>query len=59
MQSHRSICEVLQVLNISLTDKTNLRDSLKKLNFKKTKNYLDLISQDYLMFNNLPILKGD
>ena len=34
MKLERSIYEVLQILGISLTDKTNLRDILDKSNFK-------------------------
>src|SRR5690606_9669779 len=38
MKLERSTYEILQILSISLTDKTNLRDLLPKLNFKMTKN---------------------
>ena len=37
MQLNRSTYEVLQILSISLTDKTNLRDLLDKTNFNDVK----------------------
>jgi hypothetical protein len=58
MQLNRSTYEVLQILSITLTDKTHIQDSLIKLNFKMTKNVLGLMSQIYLIFNNVPILMG-
>ena len=39
MKLERSIYEVLQILGISLTDKTHLRDLLDKLNFKNDKDH--------------------
>ena len=52
MQLDRSTYEVLQILSISLTDKTHLREtSLIKLNFKMTKNDSDQMGQVYLIFN--------
>ncbi len=38
MQLKRSTYEVLQILSISLTDKTHLRDLLDKTNFKDVKD---------------------
>lgn len=37
MQLKRSVCEVLQILSIPLTDKTNLRDLFDKANFNDVK----------------------
>ena len=39
MQLDRSIYEILQILSISLTDKTHLKDLSTKLNFNITKNF--------------------
>ena len=39
MKLERSIYEVLQILGISLTDKTHLRDLFDKLNFKNDKDH--------------------
>lgn len=58
MQLDRSIYEVLQILSISLTDKTRLKDLSTKLNFNMTKNFSALMSQFYLMFNLSLIFMG-
>ena len=58
MQLDRSIYEVLQILSISLTDKTRLKDLFDK-NFNMTKNFSALMSsQFYLMFNLSLIFMG-
>lgn len=54
MELDRSTYEVLQILSISLTDKTHLKDLI----FNMTKNDATLMSLVYLIFNNLPILMG-
>lgn len=41
MQLNRSTYEVLQILSISLTDKTHLRDLFDKTNFNEVKEQLD------------------
>ena len=38
MKLKRSTCEVLQILSISLTDKTHLRDLFDKTNFNDVKD---------------------
>ena len=47
MQLKRSTYEVLQILSISLTDKTPLRDLFEKTNFNNVKEL------DYLLFEGL------
>lgn len=47
MQLKRSIYEVLQILSISLTDKTHLRDLFDKTNFNDVKEH------DYPYFEGL------
>ena len=49
MKLERSIYEVLQILGISLTDKTNLRDLFDKSNFKNVKDRYD--SSEPNLFN--------
>jgi len=58
MQLNISTYEVLQILSISLTDKTISETSSAKLNFNIIKNVLGLTSQVYLIFNNVPFLMG-
>ena len=47
MQLKRSTYEVLQILSISLTDKTPLRDLFEKANFNNVKEL------DYLLFEGI------
>lgn len=49
MRLERSIYEVLQILGISLTDKTNLRDLFDKPNFKNVNILFD--SSEPNLFN--------
>ena len=49
MRLERSIYEVLQILGISLTDKTHLRDLFDKSNFKNVKEQYD--SSEPYLFN--------
>ena len=49
MRLERSIYEVLQILGISLTDKTHLRDLFDKSNFKNVKEQYD--SNEPNLFN--------
>ena len=49
MRLDRSIYEVLQILGISLTDKTHLRDLFDKSNFKNVKEQYD--SSEPNLFN--------
>ncbi len=49
MKLGRGICEVLQILGISLTDKTHLRDLFDKSNFKNVKDFYD--SSEPNLFN--------
>ena len=49
MSLERSVYEVLQILGISLTDKTHLRDLLDKLNSENVKEQYD--SSEPNLFN--------
>lgn len=52
MKLNRSTYEVLQILSISLTDKTHLSDLFEKTNFNDVKEQLNpLIPVIYLIFN--------
>lgn len=53
-----STYEVLQILSISLTNKTCLKDLFNKTIFNMTMNDSDQMDQVYLIFNNVPILMG-
>ena len=58
MQAGRSTYEVRQVLSISLTDKTLIRELFDKKNFNTTKNNVALMNQVYRMIFNRPIFYG-
>lgn len=49
MQLKRSTYEVLQILSISLTDKTNLRDLFDKTDFNDIKELDYPLLKDYLI----------
>ena len=51
MRLDRSIYEVLQILGISLTDKTHLRDLFDKSNFKNVKEQYDSSEPNLFNFN--------
>ena len=53
MELELSIYEVLQILGISLTDKTNLRDLFDKSNFKNVNVLYD--SSEPGLFNFYPV----
>ena len=53
MKLERSIYETLQILGISLTDKTHLRDLFDKSNFKNIKELNDSSESNLLIFNRL------
>ena len=58
MQLDRSIYKILQILNISLTDKPHLKDLFDKINFNMTKTDSALMGLIYLMFNSSLIFMG-
>lgn len=49
MKLERSIYEVLQILGISLTDKTHLSDLFDKSNFKMSKTDMIQVNRIYLI----------
>ena len=53
MKLERSIYEVLQILRISLTDKTSLRDLFDKSNFINVNILCDSSEPIYLIFNSV------
>ena len=55
MKQERSTYEVLQILSISLTDKTHLKKLFDKTKFQYDKDRFGLI---YLMFNSSLIFMG-
>ena len=58
MKLERSTYEVLQILSISLTDKTHLKDLFDKTKFQYDKDRFGPNSQIYLMFNYSIIFMG-
>lgn len=58
MQLDRSPYEVLQILSISLTDKTHLRDLFDKTKFQNDKERFRLNEPNLFNINNVPILMG-
>jgi DNA-binding CsgD family transcriptional regulator len=50
MQLDRSTYEVLQILSISLTDKTHLRDLFDKTKFQNDKEHFDPNGPDLFNF---------
>ena len=52
MQLNRSTYEVLQILSISLTDKTHLRDLFDKTKFQNDKERFGPNGPSYLIFNS-------
>ena len=56
MQLDRSTYEVLQVLSLSLTDKTHLRDFFMRTKFQNDKERLRLNEANLFSINNIPIL---
>ena len=58
MKLERSTYEVLQILSISLTDKTHLKDLFDKTKFQYDKDHFGPNGQIYLMFNYSIIFMG-
>jgi hypothetical protein len=54
----RSTYEVLQILSISLTDKTHLRDLFERTKFQNDKERFRLNEPNLFNINNVPILMG-
>jgi len=50
MQLDRSTYEVLQILSISLTDKTHLRDLFEKTKFQNDKERFSILTTNILAF---------
>lgn len=51
MKLERSVYAILQILGISLTDKTHLSDLFDKSNFKMSKTDMIQVNRIYLIFN--------
>ena len=58
MQLDRSTYEVLQILSISLTDKSHLLDLFERTKFQNDNERFRLNEPNLFNVNNVPILMG-